>query len=122
MERAREAVTILFNDVWHSSVIDFGCVSSRILWIKFMFSRVKVCLVVWYNPNEDGEERDRFWNDMDRTLDSVGNRYRLCILGDINGWIRDRTRGGKTGDFGVPGENDNGRRVLEFCAEKGLCG
>ena len=31
MEKAREGVAILLNDVWHSAVIDFGCVSSRIL-------------------------------------------------------------------------------------------
>ena len=35
-----------------------------------------------YGPNKEGEERDRFWNDMDRTLNSIGNGYRLCILGD----------------------------------------
>ena len=113
MERARE--------VWHSAVIDFGCVSSRILWIKFKFSRVKVCVVVGYSPNVEGEERDRFWNVMDRTLDNIGNGYRFYILGDLNGWIGDRTRTGITGAFGVPGENDNGRRVVEFCEEKGLC-
>ena len=34
-------------------------VSSRILWIKFRFPRVKVCVVVGYAPNEgDGEERE----------------------------------------------------------------
>ena len=38
MERAREWVAILLNDVWHSAVVDFGCVRSRILWIKFKFS------------------------------------------------------------------------------------
>ena len=74
------------NDVCHSAVVDFGCVSSRTLWIKYKFSKVKVCLVVGYVPNEgDGEERNRFWNDMNRTLDSVGNGYRLCILGDLIG-------------------------------------
>ena len=26
-----------------------------------------------------------------------------------------------TGAFGVPEENDNGRRGVEFCAERGLC-
>ena len=31
------------------------------------------------------EERDRFWNNMDKTLDSVGNVYRLCILENLNG-------------------------------------
>ena len=44
---------------------DFGCVSSKILWIKFKFSRVKVCVVVGYGPSErDVEERDRFWNNI----------------------------------------------------------
>ena len=57
--------------------MDFGYVSSRILWIKLKFSRVKVFVVVGYGPTEgDGEERDKFWNDMDRTLDCVGNGYR----------------------------------------------
>ena len=65
MERAREDIEILLNAVWHRAVIDFGCVSSGILWIKFRFSRIKVCVVVVYGPNEgDSEERDRFWNDI----------------------------------------------------------
>ena len=41
---------------------------------------------------------------MNRILDGVENVYRLCILGDLNGWVRDRTRVGITGAFGVPGE------------------
>ena len=91
-------------------------VSPRILLIKFKFSRVKVCVVVGYGPNEgDGEERDRFWNDMDRTLDSVGNGYRLCILGDLKRWIGDRTKAGITGAFGIPGENDNDRSGGVLC-------
>ena len=85
MERAREGV---LSDLLHSAVVKHGCASPRILWIKFTFSRVKICVVVVYGPNQSKvEERDRFWNDMDRTLDSVENGYRLCILGDLNGWI-----------------------------------
>ena len=45
---------------------------------------------------------------MDRNLDSIGIGYRLCILGDL------------TGAFGVSRENDNGRRVEEFYAEREL--
>ena len=48
MERAKEGVPILLNDVWHSAVVVFGCVMSRILWIKFKFSKYKVCIVVDY--------------------------------------------------------------------------
>ena len=91
--------------MWHSAMIDFGCDSSRIFWIKFKFSIVKVFVVVGYVSNEgDGEERNRFWNEMDRVLDRVGNGYMLCILGDLNGWIGDRVKGSITGVFGIPGE------------------
>ena len=73
-------------------------------------------MVVGYEPREDGgEERDRFWNDMENTLDSVRNVNRLCFLGG------DRIRAVITRAFGVSGENDNGRRVVEFFAERGLC-
>ena len=59
IERVRERVTVLLNDVSHSAVAKSGYVSSRILWIKLKFSRVKVCVVVGYGPTEgDGEERD----------------------------------------------------------------
>ena len=80
MERVREDVAILLNNVWHSAIIDFGCASSRNLWVKLKFLRVKVCVVVGCGPNEgDGEE------------------YRLCILGNLNGWRGDRMRAGITG-------------------------
>ena len=36
-------------------------------------------------------------------------------------WMN-RTRAGITGAFGVPRENDNGRRVVEFCEKRRLCG
>ena len=72
--------------------------------------------MVGYGSNEGiGEERERFWNDTNR----VGNGYRLCVLGDLNGWTGDRMRASITGAFGVPGENNIGRRLVEFCAESG---
>ena len=46
----------------------------------------------------------------------------VCILGDLNRLIGDMTRAGITVAFGVPRENDDGRRMEEFCAERGLCG
>ena len=59
MERAREGVDVLLSDVWHSTVVKHSYVSPRIPWIKFKFSRVKVCAVVGYGPDEaEGEERD----------------------------------------------------------------
>ena len=79
-------------------------------------------MVVGYGPSEGiGEERERFWNDLDGTMDRVENGYRLCVLEDLNGWIGDRMGASITSAFRVPGENKNGRRVVEFCAERGDC-
>ena len=62
-------------------------------------SRVKVCVVVGY-----GKERERFCNNLERIVDRVGNGFRLCVLGDLNGWVGDRVRVGITCTFRVPGE------------------
>ena len=51
----------------------------------------------------------------------VEEREKFCGLRDLNGWVEDRMREGITGAFGVSGENDNGRRMMEFCTERRLC-
>ena len=57
-------MAVLVNDEWHSAVIDFECVSSRIL--------------------GEVEERERFWNNLERIVDRVGIGYRLYVLGDLS--------------------------------------
>ena len=54
---------------------------------------MKVCVLVGYDPNEgNGEERERFRNDLDRIVDREGNAYRLCMLGDLKRWNVDRMK------------------------------
>ena len=122
MERAREGVAILLKDVWQSAVVDFGCVSSRILGLNSSFQGLKF---VWWWGMATMKEMVKKRADSGMTRIGlwigVGNGYRLCILGYLNRWIGDRTRASITGAFGVPGENDNGRRVVVFCTERGLC-
>ena len=74
-------MTVLMSNKWHSAVIGFGCVSSRILQVKFKFSMVKVCMVVVY----DLTQGERLLNDLDRVVNRKGNGYRLCVLGGLNG-------------------------------------
>ena len=79
-------------------------------------------MIVGYGPNEgNGEEKKRLWSELDSMMDRVGNGYISGVLGDLNEWIGDEVRASVTGAFGVPGENDNGRREVELCSEKELC-
>ena len=60
---------------------DFRCINFRTIWIQFKFSRPKVFVMVVYGPTEEKvEERERFWNDLDKVVDKVRNGYRLCVL------------------------------------------
>ena len=43
------------------------------------------------------EERDKIWSDLDKFVERVGNRYRLCMLGDLKEWVEDKVRVGITG-------------------------
>ena len=96
------------NDVWCNSVIGFGCVRSRVLRVKLKFLRVKVCVFVVYEPSEwDIEKKKKFWNDLNKVVDRIGNGNRLCALVDLNGWVIDSMKEGITVAFGVPGERDN---------------
>ena len=53
-------------------------------------------------------------------MDRVGNGYRLCVRRyEWIGWRR--VAAGITSRFEVPEENDNGRRLVDFYAERGLC-
>ena len=63
MERVRKSVATLLNDGWNSVLMDFGCISSRILFIKFRFSRFKVCVGVGYGPNEERDLARRILPD-----------------------------------------------------------
>ena len=45
-------------------------------------------VVVYSSSDGDCEERDRFWNDLDKIVDRVSNGYRLCILGDLEERMR----------------------------------
>ena len=55
-------------------------------------------MVERYDSSEgNGEERERFWNDLDRIVDRVGNGYSLCVVGNRNEWVGDRVRVGITG-------------------------
>ena len=81
------AVTVLLSIVWYSVVDEFRNVSSRILWSRFKFSRVKVCAVVVYDPTTlDDKEGEIFLHKFGRVLNRIDNGNRFCVTRDLKGW------------------------------------
>ena len=44
------------------------------------------------------------------------------MLGDLNGWVINMLKAGISTGFGIVVENDNGKRVIDFCVGRELCG
>ena len=57
IQKERVDVTLLMNSEWYSAMIYLGYISSRTLWIKFQFTRVKISVVVVYGPTEGGKSK-----------------------------------------------------------------
>ena len=55
--KSMEGISLLLKDVCYGVAVELGCVSFRILLVKF--SRVKGYIVVVYGPNE-GDDEERF--------------------------------------------------------------
>ena len=62
----------------------------------------------------------RFSNALERFVDIVGNGYSLRAMGNLNRWVGDRVVLCLTNKFGVLGENNIRKRVVNFCGERGL--
>ena len=41
----------------------------------------------------------------------------MRAAGNLNGWAEDRVTDNITITFGVPGEYENGRRIVDFCTK-----
>ena len=66
------------------------------------------------------EERDEFWNELTRCVDGLSARNYVVVLGDLNARVGDGEVEGVVGKYGVPGENENGERLLDMCVEQKL--
>ena len=79
-------------------------------------------VVVVHEPTEkDNNERESFWNDLERILGRAGSGYRLYEIENLNSLADNRVSDIITEVFGVPSENENRRRVVDLCSEGTLC-
>ena len=45
----------------------------------------------------------------------------MIVMGDLNGRIGVQKRDIITGAFGVEGENENGKVMIDFCKSRDMC-
>ena len=53
-------------------------------------------------------------------MDGLSTRNYVVVLGDLNARVGDGGVEGVVGNYGVPGENESGERLLDICVEQKL--
>ena len=121
--RAKEGVAVLMTDKWRRHLTAYECVNSRLVMVIFKIGGLKLAVVAAYAPCDNREDavKDEFWGMLDTLLGTLGDTYKVFVLGDMNGKVGNRVVNDVIGCQGVPGENDNGNRMKELCQENGLC-
>ena len=103
----------------------YGCVSERIVWCRLKGRYTNVMVVQVYAPTEEktDEEKDEFYGRLGEVVRSTKRHDMLLLMGDFNAKVgqEDGTWRDVMGVFGVGNRNNNGQRLLEFCAEHRLC-
>ena len=118
--RAREGVAMIIKEELWEGVIEYKCVSSRLMWVRMKVSQEKMFVVGVYGPGMERaeNERDAFWDSLNECLSGARENERVIVLGDMNAKVGDQERAGVVGRHGVAGVNENGERLIEVCSER----
>lgn len=117
-DEGRNGVGIILNEELTSCVVSVNRRNDRIMTMK-LDSDVIINVVCAYAPQVgcDDEVKDQFWNELKEEVDSIPKEERVIIGADLNGHVgqkENEIRGRVHGGWSVGGENDKGRRIVDF--------
>ncbi len=104
-------------------------VNERILMVRLRSSPVNVTLIAAYSPvNPNGQQMainasDSFYADLQRTINTAPSNDLLLIIGDFNARVgkqQHQTSRKVVGPHAVDQINENGQRLIDFCAANNL--
>ena len=106
---------------WRAAGSVFDSVSKRILCIRLKLHTGFVTLVAMYAPTNElrnEEESVEFYQALQDTVRQVPERDMLIVLGDFNARVGNDVEAwcSTLGKFGPAEQNENSRRLLDFCS------
>lgn len=113
-------MAVLIKKKWKSGIIDWKEISDRIIHITIRIYESIVDVIGVYAPNNDasGDEKRAFYDDLREVVDECLDGHELLLMGDFNGRVGRKINDDVVGNWGEDTENDNGKRLIEFCKEQ----
>ena len=116
---AREGVGIIVGEEWKGCVKEWKEISSRLMYVRMIVGESKYVIVGAYGPGSERkkDERESFWFDLGELVGSFESDEIVCVLGDLNARVGNVKVQGVIGDYGVPGMNESGEWMVDWCMQ-----
>ncbi|KAL4083725.1 hypothetical protein QTP88_029041 [Uroleucon formosanum] len=122
--RHEKGVGFVIDKAVMTQVKTFVPVNERICYIRISHQKLDLIILNCYAPTEnaDDEEKNSFYDTLERTFDSLPKNSIKLIVGDLNAQVDRQTSFGET--IGKESwhaiTNDNGHKIVDFCSSKDL--
>ncbi|XP_063691186.1 uncharacterized protein LOC134823581 [Bolinopsis microptera] len=121
----RQGVGLSLSKRIRNSLISFTPTSERVITARLHSKQINISVVVAYAPTEGAEEseKDKFYRTLTDTFDGLPRHDIKLLLGDFNAKVTSGRYGSEAvigGESLHSSSNDNGTRLVDFCATNQL--
>lgn len=118
LDGKRNGVGVIVKEEYARHVVEVKRESDRLMCVKVEIEGVMINVVSGYAPQVgcELEEKEKFWNELDRVIESIPRGERVVIGADFNGHVGGGNRGDEEvmGRFGLRDRNLEGQAVVDF--------
>ncbi|KAK3783096.1 hypothetical protein RRG08_059971 [Elysia crispata] len=119
-----EGVAIVLKKGLEKSLMEWKPVNSRLIRIRLRGRHNNSSILQCYAPTNDHEEEDKdlFYEQLQAELNEIPRHDVITLMEDLNAKVGDDNNGAERtmGKFGCGSINNNGERLVEFCASNDL--
>ena len=122
-ERGTNGVTVIVDKETNKAVMGYNPANDRILTLRINTKPAPVIAVPCYAPpsTTHDEKTDRFYEQLQQTLDDILKKDITVVMGDFNAKVRHTSLAEDAmGNHGIGETNERGWKLIDFCKENNL--
>ena len=123
-DQHHEGVAIILKKGLAKCLLEWKPVSSRLMSARLKGKHTNITIIQCYAPTNDNsdERKDEFYDQLQTEVEKAPRHDLLVVMGDLNAKVGDDNTDYERvmGKHGVGTRNDNGERLVEFCAMNDL--
>ncbi|XP_012943709.1 uncharacterized protein LOC101861615 [Aplysia californica] len=120
----RGGVAIILKKGLEKCLMEWKPINSRMMTLRLRGKHTNTSIIQCYAPTNDSEDesKDYFYEQQQRELTSIPRHDLIVVMGDLNAKVgEDNTNYERTmGQHGTGTRNENGERLVDFCALNNL--